>query len=140
MYGVFLAQKIHGQPLTLVGDGSQTRDFTYVTDVARAFLLAAQSDACAQAMNVGSGSHYSDKRLVDLLGGPVSYLPKRPGEPDCTFADTRKIQALLGWSPQVDFETGVGHMLACIADWKDAPVWTPETIQQATASWFEHLA
>lgn len=140
VFGVFLAQKIHGQPLTLVGDGLQTRDFTYVTDVARAFLMAAQSDVCAQAMNVGSGSHYSVKCLVELLGGPVSHLPKRPGEPDCTFADIRKIQTLLGWSPQVDFETGVRHMLACIADWKDAPVWTPETINRATASWFEHLA
>lgn len=139
VFGVFLAQKLHGQPFTVVGDGSQTRDFTYVTDVANAFILAAQSGVCAEVMNVGSGNHYSIKRLVELLGGPIAYVPKRPGEPACTFADTAKIQALLGWKPKVSFETGVSHMLNSMMDWQDAPVWSPETIQQATASWFSHL-
>src|SRR5207244_634487 len=82
VFGVFLAQKIHGQPFTVVGDGRQTRDFTFVTDVAGAFIAAAESDVSGQAMNVGSGSHYSVNRLVELLGGDVVHIPKRPGEPD----------------------------------------------------------
>src|SRR5579885_592325 len=99
VFGVFLAQKLNGKPYTVVGDGTQTRDFTYVTDVARAFLAAAESDVGGEAFNVGSGGTYSVNRLVELLGGPVVHIPKRPGEPDCTFADTRKIRKRLGWAP-----------------------------------------
>lgn len=139
VFGVFLAQKLRGQPFTVVGDGRQTRDFTYVTDVAEAFLRAAESDVSGEAMNVGSGSHYSIKRLVDLLGGEVEYIPKRPGEPDCTFADVSKIKNLLGWKAQVSFEEGVSWMLENIQDWRTAPLWTPETIADATASWFCYL-
>lgn len=77
VFGVFLAQKLNQRPLTVVGDGTQTRDFTYVTDVARAFYAAAQSDVSGEAMNVGSGNHYSINQLVGLLGGGVSYIPKK---------------------------------------------------------------
>lgn len=139
VFGVFLAQKIKGRPYTVVGDGKQTRDFTYVTDVAEAFLRAAESGISGEAMNVGSGNHYSVNRLVELLGGEVEYIPKRPGEPDCTFADVTKIRKLLGWEARVPFEEGVGRMLERIDDWKDAPVWNPATINQATASWFQYL-
>ncbi|UWE16084.1 SDR family oxidoreductase [Herbaspirillum huttiense] len=139
VFGVFLAQMLKGKPLTVVGDGTQTRDFTYVTDVARAFLAAAKSDVCAEAMNVGSGDHYSVNRLVELLGGEVQYIPKRPGEPDCTFADTRKIERLLGWRAQISFEEGVATMLANINDWRDAPVWDADSIGKATEVWFQYL-
>jgi len=139
VFGVFLAQKLKGQPLTVVGDGEQTRDFTYVTDVARAFMLAADSDLQGEVMNVGSGGHYSVNRLVGLLGGETVSIPKRPGEPDCTFADTAKISRLLGWAPQVGFEQGVANLLACIDDWRDAPLWTPDSIEDATKSWFDNL-
>jgi UDP-glucose 4-epimerase len=103
-------------------------------------MLAAESAITGEAMNVGSGNHYSINRLVELLGGPVVHIPKRPGEPDCTFADTTKIKSLLGWEPKVDFETGVAQMLACIQDWKDAPVWNPQSIGVATSAWFKYLA
>jgi len=139
VFGVFLAQKLQGQPFTVVGDGEQTRDFTYVTDVARAFVMAADSDLCGEALNVGSGGRYSVNRLVALLGGERVSIPKRPGEPDCTFADTRKIHHLLGWQPQVTLEQGVANMLACIQDWSDAPLWTPQSIEGATKSWFDNL-
>jgi UDP-glucose 4-epimerase len=139
VFGVFLAQKLKQQPFTVVGDGLQTRDFTYVTDVADAFLRAAQSSISGVAMNVGSGNHYSVKHLIELLGGIVTYIPKRPGEPDCTFADTTLIEKLLGWKAKVSFEQGVGNMLACIEDWREAPVWNPTSIGQATATWFRHL-
>jgi nucleoside-diphosphate-sugar epimerase len=94
-------KKIHGRPFTVVGDGRQTRDFTYVTDVVDAFICAANSDLSGDAMNVGSSNHYSVNRLVELLGGEAIYIPKRPGEPDCTFADVRKIKKLLGWQAKV---------------------------------------
>jgi len=139
VFGVFLAQKLRGKPFTVVGDGTQTRDFTYVTDVAEAFLCAAESNISGEAMNVGSGNHYSVNRLVELLGGEVEFIPKRPGEPDCTFADTSKIEKMLGWKARVSFEEGVSRMLEVIENWKDAPVWDPATISDATASWFKCL-
>ena len=139
VFGVFLAQKLNGCPFTVVGDGTQTRDFTYVTDVAEAFLCAAQSSVSGEAMNVGSGNHYSVNRLVELLGGAVEFIPKRPGEPDCTYADVEKIKRLLGWMPRVSFEEGVRLMLERMTDWKDAPVWNPSTIDRATATWFHYL-
>jgi len=139
VFGVFLSQKIHNKPFTVVGDGTQTRDFTYVTDVAAAFIKAAQVSATGVALNVGSDNHYSVNRLVELLGGDVVYVPKRPGEPDCTFADTTKIHDVLDWNTKVSFEEGVANMLTHLDDWKDAPVWNPDTIKQATAAWFEYL-
>lgn len=139
VFGVFLAQKLNGRPYTVVGDGTQTRDFTYVTDVAEAFLCAAESSITGETMNVGSGNHYSVNRLVELLGGPVVHIPKRPGEPDCTFADTAKIGKLLRWAPKVSFEKGVQRMLDRLDDWRDAPVWEPASISRATASWFQYL-
>ena len=139
VFGVFLAQKLAGKPFTVVGDGTQTRDFTYVTDVAGAFIRAAESQVTGEAINVGSGNHYSVNRLVELLGGEVVHIPKRPGEPDCTFADTRKIRALLGWEPRVPFEDGVQNMLESIQNWKDAPVWDSRSIGEATRTWFAYL-
>ena len=139
VFGVFMTQKIHGRPFTVVGDGTQTRDFVYVTDVARAFLLAAESPLTGEVFNVGSGNPQSVNRLVELLGGDVVHVPKRPGEPDCTFADIRKIQRCLGWQPTVSFEEGVASMLEHIDDWRLAPLWTPEKIADATRTWFEYL-
>ncbi len=139
VFGVFLAQKLNSKPFTVVGNGEQTRDFTYVTDVAEAFLRAAESGLSGEAMNVGSSNHYSVNRLVKLLGGDVVYIPKRPGEPDCTFADVSKIQRLLDWQAKVSFEAGVRRMLERLEDWRDAPVWDPASISKATASWFQYL-
>ncbi len=139
VFGVFLAQKLAGQPFTVVGDGTQTRDFTFVTDVVNACVMAAESDLVGEVMNVGSGNTYSVNRLVELLGGDVTYIPKRPGEPDCTFADTTRIKRLLGWEPQVSFEEGVQIMLDNIDYWREAPVWTPDTIAEATQDWFAYL-
>ena len=139
VFGVFLAQKLHGQPFTVVGDGQQTRDFTYVTDVVRAFLAAAESGLSGLALNVGSGDHYSVNRLVELLGGDVVHIPRRPGEPDCTFADISQIRRLLGWQAQVSLERGVQTLLNNIDAWREAPVWDQASIDQATATWFHHL-
>jgi UDP-glucose 4-epimerase len=139
VFGVFLAQKLAGKPFTVVGDGAQSRDFTYVTDVADAFVTAAASDLAGEIFNVGSGGHYSVNRLVGLLGGDVVHIPPRPGEPEITFADTCKIERSLGWHAQVPFEEGVRRMLEHIELYRDAPVWEPETIAEATADWFRYL-
>lgn len=139
VFGVFLKQKLEGQPLTVVGDGEQTRDFTYVTDVAEAFLAAARLDLCDIVMNVGSGSTYSINRLVELLDSPVVHIPKRPGEPDSTFADTTLISERLEWRPKVSFEDGVRLLLEDLDAWGDAPLWTVSSIEEATKSWFKHL-
>lgn len=139
VFGVFLAQKLNGQPFTVVGDGNQSRDFTFVTDVVDAFYTAASSDENNQVFNVGSDNHYTVNRLVELLGGEITYIPKRPGEPDKTFADIRKIKSILGWKPAVRFEEGVAEMLKHIDYWKEAPVWTPQSIETATKSWFKYL-
>lgn len=139
VFGVFLRQKLANQPFTVVGDGRQTRDFTYVTDVANAFAMAAASSVHQEVMNVGSGGTYSVNRLVELLGGPVVHIPKRPGEPDCTFADTAKIRRLLHWQPQVSFEEGVAHVMEAIDYWREAPLWTPDNIAVATQAWYKFL-
>jgi UDP-glucose 4-epimerase len=139
VFGTFLAQKLAGKPFTVVGDGTQTRDFTYVTDVVDAFAKAAESSLSGEVFNVGSGGSYSINELVERLGGPVTYIPKRPGEPDCTYADTTRIRDRLGWAPKVSFAAGVGKMLEHIELWRAAPVWTPDAIAKETADWFRYL-
>ena len=140
VFGVFLAQKLHGKPLTVVGDGNQRRDFVFVTDVARAFLAAAETQLTGHVFNVGGGQPQSINRLVELIGGDVVHLPKRPGEPECTWADISRISSRLGWSPRVSFEDGVATMLRDIDRWADAPVWDAASIATATRTWFKFLA
>jgi UDP-glucose 4-epimerase len=139
VFGVFLAQKLAGEPFTVVGDGEQTRDFTYVTDVVQGMICAADSDLHGEAINIASGKPQSINRLVELLEGDVTHIPKRPGEPDCTWADITKADRMLGWQPTISFEDGVARMRERIEDWRDAPVWTPESIEDATATWFAQL-
>lgn len=139
VFGVFLAQLLANKELTIVGDGEQTRDFTYVSDIAEACFKAATSNISQEIMNVGSGNTYSINYLVELLGGKKKHIPKRPGEPDSTYADITKIKKLLNYSPKVSFEEGVKIMLENIQLWEDAPVWDEESINQATKEWFEYL-
>src|SRR5580700_10131838 len=140
VFGVFLAQILADKPVTIVGDGEQTRDFTYVTDVVDAFLTAAGTSESGKVYNVGSNGTYSINRLVELLGAKsVVHIPKRPGEPDCTWADVSRIEREIGWRAKVSFEDGVKMMLDHIDHWKGAAVWTPDTIAEATQGWFKYL-
>jgi len=139
VFGVFLAQKLAGKPFTVVGDGTQRRDFLFVTDVARAFYAAARTDLVNETFNLGAGDPQPVNKLVELLGGPVIHMPKRPGEPDCTWADITKITTKLDWKQQVSFEDGVAQMLKVIDYWREAPVWNPESIKEATKNWFAFL-
>jgi UDP-glucose 4-epimerase len=139
VFGVFFRQKLAGKPYTVVGDGTQTRDFVYVTDIAQAFLAAARTDLSGERFNVGAGNPQPVNKLVEILGGDVVHIPKRPGEPDCTWANIEKIQRVLGWNPTVPFEEGVRRMLADIELWRDAPLWDPESIARSTEKWFRYL-
>jgi UDP-glucose 4-epimerase len=140
VFGVFLAQLLAGRPLTIVGDGTQTRDFTFVSDAVDALLVAAEAGQRGEVFNVGSGKPTSVNELVRLLGSPPTvHIPKRPGEPDCTWADITKIGTELGWKPRVSVADGVRIMLDSIDYWRDAPVWTTERIAEATSDWFRHL-
>ncbi|MBF0147036.1 MAG: NAD-dependent epimerase/dehydratase family protein [Magnetococcales bacterium] len=139
VFGVFFRQKLAGKPYTVVGDGTQSRDFIYVTDVAEAFFLAAQSQHVGEIYNVGADNPQTILHLVELLGGSTVFVPKRPGEPDCTRANIDKIKHHLGWRPVVDFSTGVATMLKDIDLWRDAPLWDVDTIAKATKTWFEFM-
>ncbi|MEQ8641154.1 MAG: GDP-mannose 4,6-dehydratase [Alphaproteobacteria bacterium] len=140
VFGVFLRQKLGGKPFTVVGDGTQSRDFIYVSDVAGAFLAAAESPVNGRYWNLGGGNPQTINRLVELLGGEVVYVPSRPGEPDCTWADISTIQSDLEWRPTVSFEQGVSNMLSEIQRWKNAPLWDPQSIAEATKTWFTYMA
>jgi UDP-glucose 4-epimerase len=139
VFGVFLAQKLNKKPFTVVGDGTQTRDFTYVEDVTSALLTASESNLKGEIINIGSDNTYSVNRVVALLGGEVVYIPKRPGEPDCTWADISKVKKLLKWSPTVSIDQGIKNLLDNIDYWSKAPVWDPDSISIATKKWFEYL-
>jgi UDP-glucose 4-epimerase len=137
--GTFLAQKLAGKPLTIVGDGTQKRDFIYVSDVADAFVAAAQSNVTQEIFNVAAGNPQTVNKLADLIGGTRTNIPKRPGEPAVTHADISKIKKMIGWQPRVSFEEGVAKVMAHIDDWREAPVWTPDTIAEANKEWFHYL-
>jgi len=139
VFGVFLRQKLAQKPFTVVGDGTQTRDFVYVTDVARAFLAAAITEISGERFNVGAAKPQSINHLVELIGGRIQYIPKRPGEPDVTFADTTKIRTKLGWEPKISFEDGVKLMMDDIEHWRNAPLWDEQSIAKATETWFKYL-
>lgn len=110
--GKFLKQKAEGEPLTITGDGEQTRDFTSVRDVVRANILASESKKVGngEAINIGAGKNCSINRLAELIGGDVKYVEARL-EPKHTLADTRKAKELLGWEPKVTLEEGIQELL-----------------------------
>ena len=140
VFGVFLAQKLANKPYTVVGDGCQTRDFTFVSDIVNAIIASASSNVSGEIINIGSNATYSINRLVELLGGDVTFIPKRPGEPDCTWADITKAKKLLNWKPLVGLESGVNILLNNLDYWKDAPIWDQKSIAKATEKWFEYLS
>jgi UDP-glucose 4-epimerase len=141
VFGVFFKQKLENKPLTLVGNGLQKRDFLNVKDVANAFYMSAISKRKNEVYNLGSGSPKKILDLIKLLGtNKVVKLPKRPGEPDCTWADTKKIKRQINWKPNISFKNGVNEMLLSIDKWKNAPLWNKKNIKKATKTWFKYLS
>ena len=139
VFGVFLKQKLEGRPFTVVGDGKQSRDFLYVTDVADAFFRASTTKKNGIIWNLGAGKPQSINKLAGLLGGERVSIPKRPGEPDVTWADSSKIRSDLGWYPKVSFEEGVSLVLENIEYWREAPLWDQKSIEKATETWFSKM-
>ena len=140
VFGVFLAQKLAGKPLTIVGDGNQTRDFIHVYDLVDAIIKAAQKGKHGETYNVGNGKEISVNLIASLIGGSKVRVPKKPGEPDRSLADISKIKKQLSWKPKISINEGIKMLLNDINNWKEAPVWTPETIKEATKSWFKLLS
>ena len=140
VFGVFLAQKLAGKPLTIVGDGNQTRDFIHVYDLVDAIIKAAQKGKHGETYNVGNGKEISVNLIASLIGGSKVRVPKRPGEPDRSLADISKIKKQLSWKPKISINEGIKMLLNDINNWKEAPVWTPKKIKEATKSWFKLLS
>ena len=139
VFGVFLAQKLAKKPLTIVGNGNQTRDFIHVYDLVKAIMKAAFSNKKGKIYNLGGGKEVSVNKIAKLIGGKKTYIPKRPGEPHRSLADISKIKRELNWKPEISIEKGVRELAKRINYWKDAPVWTPKKIKKATKVWFKLL-
>ncbi len=140
VFGVFFKQKLMNKPFTLVGNGKQKRDFLYVTDVVNAFYkVALTKNKKFRIFNLGSGNPQTILKLINLISGKFIKIPKRPGEPDVTWANISRIKKLTGWKPIVKFEDGVNEMLKNIDYWKNAPLWNKTNINKATKSWFKYL-
>jgi len=139
MFGVFLAQKLANKPFTVVGDGEQTRDFTYVDDIVQALVVVAKNKCKNKVYNAGSGKTISINRIIEQLKGEKVFIPKRPSEPECTFADISLIKDDTGWNPKITIETGIVELMKNINYWKNAPVWNPNSIKEATKDWFKYL-
>ena len=107
--GKFLKLRSQNKPLTIFGDGEQTRGFCFVEDVVDANIKASQSPKIkgGEVINIGPEKSYSINHLAKLIGGEVNYLPKRAGDPLATQADINLAKKLLLWEPRVDFEDGV---------------------------------
>ena len=137
--GVFLKQKLENKPLTIVGNGQQTRDFVYVKDVVEAFYKSFKSKKNNKIINIGSSRPIKVKYLAQLMSNKFSYVPKRPGEPDKSHANINLAKKILKWKPKVKFEDGVKELIKNIHYWKDAPLWDKNKIKKATKVWFDNL-
>lgn len=107
----FLQQRSLGRPMTITGDGLQTRDFTHVRDIVRANILAARSARVGkgEVINIGTGQNASIAHVAELIGGPIEYIPARL-EPHDTIADNSLAKKLLGWEPSVSLEEGIAEL------------------------------
>ena len=139
VFGVFLAQKINNKPLTIVGNGKQTRDFVYVTDVAKAFYKAGKLKRNGDIINIGSGIETSVNEIAKVISKKKIFIPKRPGEPDRSKANIKKAKSILKWKPKIKVGDGIKIMLNNLDYWKNAPVWNKKTISVATKVWFKFL-
>jgi len=110
--GLFLTQKKKGLALTITEDGEQTRDFTHVSDVVNANILAMESDKVGkgEAINIGAGENYTVNRIAELVGGETKYIPARPGDIRETLADISLAKELLGWEPKISLEQGINQL------------------------------
>ena len=111
--GLFLKQKKDGKPMTIVGDGNQTRDYTYVGDVVEANIKAAKVNiGFGEIYNIGCGIEHSVLDLANMIGGEKTFIPSRIGESRYTKADITKAKNTLGWEPKMKIENWIEAALA----------------------------
>lgn len=139
VFGVFLAQKLKNRPLTIVGNGKQTRDFIHVYDLVSAIEKASRFGRKGVIYNLASGKETSVYKIANIIGGKKIFIPKRPGEPDRSLANIEKAKAHLKWRPKISIEKGINTLLKDVSYWKNAPVWTPNKIKKITKNWFSLL-
>ena len=139
MFGIFLAQKLKKKPFTVVGNGNQKRDFTHVSDIINALVASIKVKEKKLVLNIGSGKCYSVNYIIKLLKGKKIHIPKRPGEPQITWANINKAKKKLNWRPEISIEKGVKILLRNINFWKKAPLWDKKKISIATKDWFKYL-
>ncbi len=139
VFGVFLAQKLSNKPLTVVGNGRQTRDFIHVYDLVAALVLSMKKTKNGEIYNIGGGTEVSVNKIANIIGGKKIHIPKRPGEPNRTLADISKIKKTLNWKPKININDGIKDLINQIDYWKKAPIWTPLKIKRATKDWFKYL-
>ena len=137
--GVFIKQLISNMPLTIVGDGTQKRDFLYISDLCEAFYKVAISKSKDEIFNLGSGKPQTVLSLAKMIFNKKIFLPWRPGEPKKTHANINKIKKLVKWYPKTELKKGIKIVLKNTAWWKNAPLWTPSKIKKATKNWNKYL-
>lgn len=109
--GIFLDQREHGKPMTIVGDGTKRRDYTHINDIVQGNILAAEKDVPAgEVINLGAGKNYSVNEVAALIGGETANIPDRPGEYQMTLADNSKARQILGWEPTVSLPEGIAEL------------------------------
>ena len=105
--GIFIRQKNNGEKMTIVGDGSQTRDFTHVSDIVNANVLAGDlknKKPVGEVINLGTGTNNSVKEIAEMVGDDYTFIPARAGEAQDTLANTNKAKKLLGWEAKIKVE------------------------------------
>lgn len=105
--GIFHNQRKQGLPLTITGSGRQSRDFVHVHDVARAFLVAAQSPVSGEVFNIGRGESFSINTIAELMSSSRTYIPERPNEAAITHSDISKIRRMVNWEPKLSLSEGL---------------------------------
>ena len=111
VWNIPCTKKVFNKPLTIVGDGNQTRDFVFVKDLVEALYLGAKSNLRKEIFNLGSGKETKVNQIAKLIGGKTVKIPKRPGEPDRSLAGIKKIKNKLNWKPKHSLESEVKIML-----------------------------
>ncbi len=138
--GVFLKQVLSKKSLTVVGDGQQKRDFIDVRDVVSALIKALYLKSKKNyVLNIGSSKPVKIIDLVKLLSKNYIFIPKRPGEPNITYANIDKSKKILKWKPKIKFESGLQKLVDNIDYWKNAPLWSKSSIKKETKNWFKFL-
>jgi len=108
--GLFQEQARRGEPLTIVGDGTQRRDFTHVDDVVEANMCALNNTLSGIAVNIGTGTNYSVNEIAAMISDNVTYIAPRKGEAHETLADNTKARNMLGWEPTIDLRSQLSNV------------------------------